>query len=85
MSKVLFGYRHVNSDQVPLCPCRDPGNYLMLEQIGDDPLAIRFKCWCGRKNEGRFDSIEERNDFLKSQGVEVDDSDSGKGTDNGGG
>jgi hypothetical protein len=64
---VLFGYRHVTD--VPLCPCRDPGNYMSLEQPGDDPLVCQFRCWCGATMKVTFDSIEERAEFLTKQGV----------------
>lgn len=59
---VLFGYRHVND--VPLCPCRDPGNYMMMEQPGDDPLDCRLRCWCGRTCRVTFDSLDEREKFV---------------------
>lgn len=64
---VVFGYRHVAG--VPPCPCRDPGNYMAMEQPGDDPLTVLFRCWCGRTMPAAFDSIEERGDFLKDQGI----------------
>lgn len=57
----LFGYRHVSG--VPLCPCRDPGNYMMGEQ-GVKPLEIVFRCWCGSKGGATFDSLEERAEYL---------------------
>lgn len=66
---IVFGYRHVTG--VPLCPCRDPGNYLMMEQPGDDPLDVVFGCWCGRTMQAQFDSHDERTEFLKSNGCEV--------------
>lgn len=65
--KVLFGYQHVTG--IPYCPCGDPGNYMMAEQIGDNPLHVRFRCWCGSKNEGFFDDAAERAEFLKKNGV----------------
>lgn len=65
---IVFGYRHVVG--VPPCPCRDPGTYLAMEQPGDDPLDVVFRCWCGRTNQARFDSMAERIDFLQDQGIE---------------
>lgn len=64
---VVFGYRHVTG--VPLCPCRNPGNYLCMEQPGDDPLEVVVRCWCGRTNRCVFDSMEERAEFLATNGV----------------
>lgn len=58
----LFGYRHVQG--VPPCPCSDPGTYMMLEQIADDPLACRFRCWCGRTLGVTFDDLDERAAFI---------------------
>lgn len=66
--KLLFGYRHVSG--VPLCPCRDPGNYLMAEQRVDDPLSVRFTCWCGRTVTGRCDDQAELDALLKQNGVD---------------
>lgn len=61
---VLFGYRHVNG--IPLCPCGDPGNYMMLEQTGSDPLQVQFRCWCGATMKCTFDTLMERDEFMKS-------------------
>lgn len=58
----LFGYRHVTG--VPMCPCGDPGNYMMLEQVGLDPLVCQFRCWCGARLAVTFESLQERSDFL---------------------
>lgn len=60
--RLVFGYRHVTG--VPLCPCHDPGNYLKMEQRVDDPLAVRFTCWCGRTVTGRCDDQAELDTFL---------------------
>lgn len=65
--KTIFGYQYVTG--VPPCPCRDPGNYLMMEQPGDDPLEFTFRCWCGRRISGTFDSAEERTEFLRDNGA----------------
>lgn len=66
---VVFGYQHVTG--IPLCPCRDPGDYVMMEQPGDDPFVFVLRCWCGRTNRGTFDSMEERTNFLQANGVEI--------------
>jgi len=58
----VFGYRHVVG--VPTCPCQDPGNYMMLEQLGEDPLECRFVCWCGMSINVTFTSQQERDDFV---------------------
>lgn len=63
MSVVLFGYRPVSDPNIPPCPCGD-GNTMMAEQPGDDPLELVLRCWCGRTNRGRFDSLEEREEFI---------------------
>ncbi len=68
MTEVLFGYTHVIDPGVPRCPCGDPGTYLCAEQPGDDPLEVVLRCWCGRKNAGRFDSLEERAEFIAKHG-----------------
>lgn len=65
--KVVFGYRTVEG--VPTCPCKDPGNYLAMEQSTTDQLDVLFRCWCGRKVKGRMDSIKELSDFLAKNGV----------------
>lgn len=65
--RVLFGYRHVTG--VPFCPCGDPGNYLLLEQRVDDPLSIRFTCWCGSKMTGTCDDQAELDDLLRKNGA----------------
>ncbi len=67
MRKVLFSYRHVSD--VPLCPCGDPGNYMMAEQSIYDPLDLTLRCWCGSTCRGRFHSIEERTEFLIKNGA----------------
>lgn len=64
---VIFGYRHV--DGIPLCPCRDPGNYVALEQPGNNPLEFVLRCWCGSTMKGSFDDMSEREQFLKANGV----------------
>lgn len=61
-SDLTFGFRHV--DGVPTCPCRDPGNYMALEQCGSDPLDGLLRCWCGRTVQVRFDSLDERAAFV---------------------
>lgn len=60
--RLVFGYRHVQG--VPMCPCADPGNYLMMEQSVTDPMNVRFRCWCGRTVNGRMESQEELDGFL---------------------
>lgn len=60
--KLVIGYRTFHG--VPLCPCKDPGNYLMLEQSTTDPLDLIFRCWCGRKAKARMESLKELNAFL---------------------
>lgn len=65
---VIFGYRHVVG--LPVCPCRDPGTFMALEQPGPDPLDFVARCWCGATLKGRFDSAAERAEFLTSNGVE---------------
>lgn len=64
--RLVFGYRHVQG--VTRCRCADPGNYLLMEQRIDDPLEIRFRCWCGRTIAGRMDSIDELAKFLEKNG-----------------
>lgn len=61
---VLFGYRHVSG--IPLCPCRDPGNYVALEQPGENPLDCLVRCWCGSTMRVTFDSLDERTQFIDS-------------------
>lgn len=65
--RLVFGYRSVNG--VPTCPCADPGNYLSMEQSTSDPLAVRFRCWCGRTVDGRCDDQAELDDLLTKNGV----------------
>lgn len=60
---IYFGYRHV--DGVPLCPCRDPGNYVACEG-GNDPLAFTLRCWCGRSISGTWDDEAEKLAFLQA-------------------
>ncbi len=60
--QLVFSYRHVQG--VPTCPCADPGNYLMMEQSTDDPMAVRFTCWCGRNVTGRCDDQAELDALL---------------------
>lgn len=60
--KHVFGYKHVMN--VPLCPCRDPGNYLRMEQRTDNPFSVRFTCWCGRTMSGTCDTQEELDALL---------------------
>lgn len=60
--RLIFGYRHVAG--VPLCPCRDPGNYLSMEQSTEDPMAVRFVCWCGRAMTGHCESQAELDALL---------------------
>lgn len=72
MSKLLFGYKNVVSHLVSSCPCLDTGRYMSLEQMGDDPLHCRFRCWCGRTRDVYFDSIEERRAFLLVEGVKIE-------------
>lgn len=64
MTDVVFGYRHVSG--VPLCPCRDPGNYLMMEAVS--PLKDRLRCWCGATIAVTWDSEEERAEFIQTNG-----------------
>lgn len=67
---VLFGYQTVTG--VPRCPCGDPGDYLALEQPGDDPLVCELRCWCGRTMKVTFDTMEERTEFIARQGGDHD-------------
>lgn len=60
--KLVFGYRHVLG--VPMCPCADPGNYLSMEQDPEDPLHVRFRCWCGRTIEARMEDQAEFDAFM---------------------
>lgn len=57
-----FGYRHVSG--IPLCPCRDPGNYVTCEAL-TDPLAFRLVCWCGRSIQGTWDDEADKLAFLQ--------------------
>lgn len=54
---VLHGYTHVSG--VPLCPCHDPGNYVMMEE-GNSSLEFTLICWCGRRAPGTFDDEAEK-------------------------
>lgn len=67
--QILFGYRHVKG--LPsLCPCKDPGNYASLEQhFESEPLTCTIRCWCGRTATLYFDSLMEKAEFLKKNGV----------------
>ncbi len=67
MIRVLFSYRHVSD--VPLCPCGDPGNYMMAEESIYDPLSFVLRCWCGSTCNAKFDSMEERTEFLIKNGA----------------
>ncbi len=67
MRKVLFSYRHVSD--VPFCPCNDPGNYMMAEESIYDPLVLVLRCWCGSTCHVKFDSMDERTEFLIKNGV----------------
>lgn len=61
MDDLLFGYGHVDPDDMGgLCACHDPGNYVLFERRGDDPLDFTIVCWCGRRREGQFENLEER-------------------------
>jgi hypothetical protein len=62
---LLFGYTHVSG--VPLCPCRDPGNYMCAHQ-GPGPLDVVFRCWCGATMAGTFDDTAERSEMLSRYG-----------------
>lgn len=64
--KTVFGYKHVSG--VPRCPCADPGNYMAMEQDKDNPLVVRFRCWCGRTCKGTMDSQDELDNFLAKNG-----------------
>jgi hypothetical protein len=64
--EVLFGYRHVVDSAIPRCPCGD--STLSAEQPGDDPLVVVLTCWCGRRNEGTFDDLEDRARFIARHG-----------------
>ena len=67
--RLVFGYKHVQG--VPMCPCADPGNYLSLEQDEDDPLHLRFQCWCGRTVEAHMDDKKELDELLALNRVKV--------------
>lgn len=57
----LFGYTLVEPKDIGgLCHCGDPGNYVMFEERGIDPLDFTIRCWCGRTKDGRFDDVIER-------------------------
>ena len=60
--RLVIGFRDFQG--VPTCPCKDSGNYLMLEQSETDPLDLLFTCWCGRSAKARMGSLEELNAFL---------------------
>lgn len=68
---LLFGYRTVKD--VPLCPCGDPGNYMMMERSVADPLVVRFSCWCGRTMNATMDDVDELREFLRKHNVELED------------
>jgi hypothetical protein len=56
----VFGYRTVTG--IPLCSCRDPGDYVcMVTEGGVDTL----RCWCGRSTEIKWDNPEERIEFIE--------------------
>lgn len=59
--KLIHGYRTVND--IPICPCNDPGNYMMLEQTG--PLEFRYVCWCGRRLRMTVDNEEDATKIIK--------------------
>lgn len=67
--KPLFGYKTVVG--VPLCPCRDPGDYLAAQQSEVNPLNIRLQCWCGRTTVGLCDDEADLKDFLTKNGVKI--------------
>lgn len=61
LRRVVFGYTNVDWEGITFCPCRDPGNYLMMETLdGRDRLV----CWCGRSARIKFDSPQERVEFI---------------------
>lgn len=66
--QVLFGYRHVKG--IPLCPCKGPGNYAMMEQRTKDPLECHLRCWCGRTLKVTFSDMAEREEFLEMNSKE---------------
>lgn len=66
--RLIFGYQTVVG--VPTCPCKNPGDYMAMEQSLTDQLDVLFRCWCGRIAVGRMDSIKELSDFLAKNGVE---------------
>lgn len=60
------GFRHFSNIPGGKCRCGDPGNYLTLEVNGLDAV---FRCWCGSQKKGSFDSVKERDEFLKQNGL----------------
>ncbi len=60
MGEVLFNYRKVTD--VPLCPCNNPGDYMMFERVRD--LNCLFRCWCGKTMKATFDTEEELAEFI---------------------
>jgi hypothetical protein len=58
---ILFGYTHIAELKGRLCPCKDPGNYAMLEKREDGYYLI---CWCGRSSKVTFDCDQERDEFI---------------------
>lgn len=63
---VAFGYRMLEG--VPRCPCRNPGNYAMLELSTTDPLLGRLRCWCGSTCGVTFDDQADLDSFLLKNG-----------------
>lgn len=67
VGEVLFGFTHVSG--VPLCPCKDPGNYLSLVCVDTSkPLECKLTCWCGRSAKVVFTSLMERAEFIEKKG-----------------
>lgn len=62
--RLIMGFRHVQG--IPLCPCRDPGNYVRAEQSLTNPLLIRFTCWCGRTVNATCEDLSEVDELVTS-------------------
>lgn len=69
--QVLFGYRHVSG--IPLCPCRDPGNYVACDSDTTNPLAFTLRCWCGSSMKGAWDDEADKLAFLQANDGLTDD------------
>lgn len=62
---VLFGYQPIRVVP-PMSPCPCGDRHAAMEADDDDPLKCKIRCWCGRSSAGTFDSLEERDEFVKA-------------------